>query len=114
MTYIDGRFTEGTQPDHLRRGHSVAEGGALSVEVKTDTGVPQSEVGHIADRSGARAPGDGDKSLVLVSRDVYAMSGERAARDTRAEARLAVMALVPEKRMMDEALLRILRDRVGA
>lgn len=115
MTYIDGRFTEARSPITFGRGHSVAEGGALSVEVKTGQPVYlQSEVSHIADRQVQGHLATGDKSLVLVSRDVYAMSGERAARDTVAEAGSHVMALLPEKRMMDEALLRILRDRVEA
>lgn len=113
MTFIDGRFTEARCPIIFGRGHSVAEGGTLSVEVKTGQPVYlEREVSHIAGRQVQGHLAAGDKSLVLVSRDVYAMTGERAARDTVAEAGSRVMALLPEKRTMDEALLRLVRDRV--
>ena len=115
VTFIDGRFTGARCPMTFGHGQSIAEGGSLSVEVKT--GQPmylQREVSHIADRQVQGHQVSGDKSLVLVSRDVYAMSNERAVRDIVAEAGSYIMALIPEKRMMDEALLRILRDRVEA
>lgn len=112
-TFIDGRFTNARCPIIFGRGHGVAEGGTLSVEVKTGQPVYlEREVNHIADRQVQGHLAAGDKSLVLVSRDVYAMTGERAARDTVAEAGSHVMALLPEKRVMDEVLLRILRERV--
>jgi hypothetical protein len=112
-TFIDGRFTDARRPIIFGRGHSVAEGGTLSVEVKTgQPGYLEREVSHIAGRQVQGHLAAGDTSLVLVSRDVYAMTGERAARDTVAEAGSRVMALLPEKRAMDEALLRLLRDRV--
>jgi len=112
-TVIDGRFTGARCPITFGPGHSVVEGGALSVEVKTgQAAYLEREVSHIAGRQVQGHLAAGDKSLVLVSRDVYAMSGERAARDTVAEAGSRVMALLPEKRMMDEVLLQLLRDRV--
>lgn len=114
VTFIDGRFTDARSPIIFGRGHSVAEGGTLSVEVKT--GQPtylEREVSHIAGRQVQGHLAAGDKSLVLVSRDVYAMTGERAARDTVAEAGSHVMAVLPEKRTMDEVLWRLVRDRAG-
>jgi hypothetical protein len=112
-TFIDGRFTDAKNPITFGRRHGVAEGGTVSVEVKTGQPVYlEREVSHIAERQVQGHLAAGDTSLVLVSRDVYAMSGERAARDTIAEAGSRVMALLPEKRTMDEVLLRILRARV--
>lgn len=112
VTLIDARFTEARCPIIFGRGHGVAEGGSLSVEVKTGQPVYlQREVSHIAGRQVQGHLAAGDKSLVLVSRDVYAMIGERAARDTVAEADSRVMALLPEKRIMDEVLWRLVRDR---
>ena len=115
MTFIDGRFTGARCPITFGRGHGVAEGGSLSIEVKT--GQPtylQREVSHIADRQVQGHLANGDKSLVLVSRDVYVMSGERALRSSVTQAGSHVMALLPEKIVMDEALWRVLRDRVKA
>lgn len=113
MTFIDGRFTGARGPIIFGQGHRVAEGGALSVEVKTGQAVYlEREVSHIAGRQVQGHLAAGDKSLVLVSRDVYAMASERAARDTVAEAGSRVMALLPEKRTIDETLLRLVRDRV--
>jgi hypothetical protein len=113
MTFVDGRFTGARNPMVFGRGHGVSEGGSLSIEVKT--GQPtylEREVRHISERQVQGHLAAGDRSLVLVSRDVYAMSGERAARDTVAEAGSHVMALLPEKRVMDESLVRLLRDRM--
>jgi hypothetical protein len=112
-TVVDGRFTGARNPIVFGRGSFVPEGGNLSVEVKT--GQPsylEREVRHISER---QVPGHlaiGDQSLVLVSRDVYAMAGERAARDTVSEAGSHVMALLPEKRLMDESLVRLVQDRI--
>ncbi len=111
-TFRDGRFVSARSQLLFGRGHGVAEGGNLSVEVKT--GLPpylQREVQHIAERQVPGHLAAGDKSLVLVSRDVYDMSNERALRDTVKDAGSYVMALLPEKRVMDDVLLRILRER---
>ncbi len=112
-TIIDGRFTGARNPIAFGRGHGVPEGGSLSVEVKT--GQPmylEREVRHITERQVQGHLASGDQSLVVVSRDVYAMTGERTARDTVADAGSRVMALLPEKRALDECLLRILRERL--
>jgi hypothetical protein len=112
-TVIDGRFTGARNPMVFGRGCGVSEGGSLSVEVKT--GQPtylEGEVRHISGRQVQGHLASGDRSLVLVSRDVYSIADQRAARDTVADAGSHVMALLPEKRVMDEALVRLLRDRM--
>ncbi len=112
-TFVDCRLTGAKNPLVLGRGHAVSEGGNLAIEVKT--GQPaylESEIQHIAERQVQGHLGLGDRSIVVVSRDVYAMEGERAARDTVDEAGSRVMALLPEKRVMDEALVCVLRERI--
>ncbi len=112
-SFVDGRLTGAKNPVILGRGHGVSEGGNLSLEVKTGQPVYlKSEMRHITER---QVPGHltlGDRSLVVVSRDVYAMGGERAARDTVSAAGSHVMALLPEKSVMDEALMRVIRERM--
>lgn len=113
LTFIDVRLTDARCPITFGPGHNVPKGGSCSIEAKV--GQPpylQREVSHIAGRQVQGHLAAGDKSLVLVSQDVHAMTGERAARDTVAEAGSRVMALLPEKRTIDEALLRLVRDRV--
>jgi len=112
-TFVDVRFTGARNPMVFGRGCGVSEGGSLSVEVKM--GQPtylEREVRHISERQVQGHLASGDTSIVLVSRDVYAMSGQGAARDTIAKAGSHVMALLPEKQVMDEALRRVLHDRV--
>lgn len=112
-TFVDGRFMGARNPMVFGRGHGVSQGGSLSVEVKT--GQPmylEREVRHISERQVQGHLASGDRSLVLVSRDVYSMAGERAARETVANAGSYVMALLPEKRVIDESLVRLLRDRM--
>ncbi|MHB1955689.1 MAG: hypothetical protein ACYCOU_18285, partial [Sulfobacillus sp.] len=112
-TYIDVRFEGARNPLVFGRGHAVARGGNLSVEVKT--GQPAyltSETRHIAERQVQGHLVEGDKSLVVVSRDVYRVADERATRDAMSQAGSYCMALLPEKRVMDEALLRVVRERI--
>jgi hypothetical protein len=112
-TLIDGRFTGARNPMVFGRGLGVSEGGSLSVEVKT--GQPtylEREVRHICERQVHGHLASGDRSVVLVSRDFYSIAGERAARDTVADAGSYVMAVLPEKRAMDDVLWRLLRDRI--
>jgi hypothetical protein len=112
-TFIDVRFTGARNPIVFGRGLGVPEGGSLSVEVKT--GQPmylEREVRHICERQVDGHHASGDRSLVLVSRDFYSMTDERTARDTVANAGSHVMAVLPEKRVMDEVLWRLLCDRM--
>ncbi len=112
-TFVDLRFTEARGPLVFGRGYSVPEGGNLSVETKT--GRPPylaREVNHITER---QVPGHlsvGDQSLTVTSRDVYSMSGERSARDAIHEAGSHVMALLPEKHVIDEAIFRVLKEHM--
>lgn len=112
-TYIDVRFRDARGPVVFGRGHTVAQGGNLSVEVKT--GQPAylgRETRHIAERQVPGHLAEGDKSLVVVSGDVHGMAYERATRDAVSQAGSYCMALLPEKRVMDEALLRVVRERI--
>jgi hypothetical protein len=112
-TFVDVRFTGARSQIVFGKGHVVSEGGSLSVEAKAGQ-APYlgQEVRHIVERQVHGHLAAGDQSLVLVSRDVYSMAGEREVRDTVADAGSRVMAVLPEKRMMDESLLRILRERM--
>ena len=103
-----------TQPDGVRPGprgvgrwQPVCRGEDGAADVPRAGGTT-----HLGSPS-SRARCVGRQDARTVSRDVYAMSGERAARDTVAEAGSYVMALLPEKRVIDEALVRLLRDRMG-
>jgi hypothetical protein len=114
LSLVDGRFTGANNPITLGRGQGVPLGGNLSVEVKT--GQPSyldQQVGHLVDRQVPGHLASGDRSLVMISRDVYAMPGEREARDSVRDAGSYVMALLPEKRAMDQALVRMLSERLG-
>lgn len=111
-TFVDGQFTGAKSPLVLGRGHSVSKGGNLAIEVKT--GQPaylEREVRHITERQVQGHLASGNRSLVVMSHDVSGMEGERAVRGTVGEAGSYVMALLPEKKAMDEALMRVLRDR---
>lgn len=113
VTKVDLRLVGARQPMILGRGLSVEKGGNLSIEVKV--GKPESLVNQLRHAANLQVLGHralGDKSLVMVSQDVYAMVAERSARDAVAGSGSRVVALAPEKRMLDESLLRILRDRM--
>jgi hypothetical protein len=113
-TIVDGRLTATTNPLVLGRGVFIEKGGSLSWEAKARAA---ENLGtelrtHVA---GLQVPGHlalGDKSIVLVSRDIYQVSGEAAARQAVKESGSYVMALLPEKRVMDEALMRVIRARL--
>ena len=114
VTKIDLRLVGARQPMVLGRGFSVEKGGNLSVEVKV--GMPESLVNQLHHAANLQVLGHrvlGDKSLVMVSRDVYSMVSQRSARDAVAVSGSRVMALAPDKRMMDESLLRLLLGRMG-
>lgn len=111
VTIVDARLMGAKNPIILGRGSFVPEGGKLAMEVKT--GQPaylEREVQHISER---QVPGHlamGDNSIVVVSRDIYAMGGERAARNAVGDAGSHVMALLPEKGIMDKALVRVVSE----
>jgi hypothetical protein len=113
-TIIDGRLLEARQPVVLGRGLGVPKGGNLSIEVKT--GRPQylaREIPHIADKQVQGHLQVGDQSLVVMSRDVYGVATERAARDAVGAAGSRIMALLPEKATLDQTLMRVIGERVG-
>ena len=113
-TIIDGRLMEARQPVVLGRGLGVPEGGNLSIEVKTgQPGYLAREIPHIADKQVQGHLQVGDQSLVVMSRDVYGVATERAARDAVGAAGSRIMALLPEKATIDQALIRVIGERAG-
>ena len=113
-TIIDGRLIGARQPVVLGRGLGVPEGGNLALEVKTGRpGYLAREIPHIADKQVQGHLQVGDQSLVVMSRDVYSLGAERAARDTVGAAGSRIMALLPEKAAMDEVLIRLIGERAG-
>lgn len=108
-TFVDFRCTGARQPMVVGRGRFIPEGGNLSVEVKTgQAAYLDREVGHIVGRQVPGHIASGDVSLTLFPKDVHVMSNERGARDAVAGAGSYVLAVLPEKRMIDEALVRVL------
>ena len=98
----------------LGRGLGVPEGGNLSIEVKTgQPGNLAREIPHITDKQVQGHLQIGDQSLVVMSRDVYGMATERAARDAVGAAGSRIMALLPEKATMDQVLRRVIGERAG-
>jgi hypothetical protein len=113
-TIIDGRLLEARQPVVLGRGLGVPEGGNLALEVKT--GQPRylaREIPHIANKQVQGHLQVGDQSLVVMSRDVHSLTTERSARDAVGAAGSRIMALLPKKETMDQALMRVIGERAG-
>lgn len=110
VTKVDLRLVGAKEPMILGHTRGVGKGSSLGVEVKV--GADSSLVSQLRHAANLQVQGHqalGDKSLVMVSRDIHSMDAERAARDTLAEAGSYVMALLPEKRTIDEVLLTLVR-----